>query len=35
MAEVKAELAVMAEGSDSVRMMRDFLLAGGKRPLQR
>ena len=35
MAEVKAELADMADESNSVRMMREFLLAGGKRPLQR
>lgn len=35
MAEVKADLEGMAETSDAVRLMREFLLSGGRRPLQR
>lgn len=35
MAEVKAELAKAAASSASVKRMHDFILAGGKRPLQR
>lgn len=35
MAEVKADLEVRAGGSPSVRLIREFLIAGGKRPLQR
>lgn len=35
MAEVKAELGALAERSASVQRMHEFLLAGGKRPLQR
>jgi UDP-N-acetylglucosamine acyltransferase len=34
-AEVKSDLELMARGSESVRRIREFLLAGGKRPLQR